>query len=177
MYEITFITKEEKDPSVKKTIEQLEGKVVSNFSLGRRKLAYPIKKELAGYYSGYLFDFNKEKMADLDNKLRLEPGIIRFLIVSRVLPKAVPQKPRKEKIERTIPAPISRPQLPSPEEIAKEPLLPQSMRASADKIITKEQKETVISPKPPAKIKREVEATKEDRLKALEDKLSELLEE
>ena len=88
-YEIMFIVKATMESAdVKKSaetyknlIETLKGKVVEAKELGERKLAYPIKKELNGYYYVMQVEANKEAIQEFDRKIRLDETILRHLII------------------------------------------------------------------------------------------------
>ena len=49
--------------------------------LGEKKLAYPIKKELNGYYYVMQVEANKEAIQEFDRKIRLDETILRHLII------------------------------------------------------------------------------------------------
>jgi len=150
-YEITFITKEEKDPVVKKTIESLGGKIKDHSSLGRRKLAYPIQKEKVGVYTTYLFDLTTDKIEDLNKKLKLEKEILRYLIIQKT------EKPT--------------------EKLKKEEKPAKKTKKITEKVAKPVKEKIKEAPKPLKKEVKEIEVTEKERLKALEDKLSELLKE
>lgn len=88
-YEIMFIVKATMESAdVKKSaetyknlIETLKGKVVEFKELGEKKLAYPIKKELNGYYYVMQVEANKEAIQEFDRKIRLDETILRHLII------------------------------------------------------------------------------------------------
>ena len=88
-YEMMFIVKStlEADAikktadSVKKTIESLKGKVAEFKELGEKKLAYPIKHELNGYYFLVEMELPKEVEAELNRKASIDENILRHLIV------------------------------------------------------------------------------------------------
>lgn len=88
-YEMMFIVKATMDAeqvkataeSVKKNAEGKESKVVDYKELGEKKLAYPIKKELNGYYFVMQLEASKEAVAELDRKTALDENILRHLIV------------------------------------------------------------------------------------------------
>ena len=88
-YEIMFIVKATMESAdVKKSaetyknlIETLKGKVVEAKELGEKKLAYPIKKELNGYYYVMQVVANKEAIQEFDRKIRLDETILRHLII------------------------------------------------------------------------------------------------
>lgn len=174
MYEITFITPEETDPAAKKTIEALGGKITANSSLGRRKFAYPIRKKQAGFYTTYIFDLDRGKIEELNKKLLLEEEILRYLIIQKITRK-IKEKPArllKEEISRI--APVEKVE----EKIVKEKV--EKPPKAKKEVVEKPMRIPVIKPKPPKAVKpakREIEITEEERLKALEEKLSELLKE
>lgn len=88
-YEMMFIVKAtmESDEvkktvdNVKKTIESLKGKVAEVKELGEKKLAYPIKKELNGYYYVFQCEMSKEAEAELARKISINENILRHLII------------------------------------------------------------------------------------------------
>ncbi|HLA42011.1 MAG TPA: 30S ribosomal protein S6 [Aggregatilineales bacterium] len=57
------------------------GNIIKTSPWGRRRLAYSIQNYKEGYY--FEIDFNAEtsSIKDLERRLRLEPGVIRHLIV------------------------------------------------------------------------------------------------
>ncbi len=88
-YEMMFIVKAtmESDQvkataeNVKKTVENLKGKIIEYKELGEKKLAYPIKKELNGYYFVMQFEATNEAEAELNRKAGLDENILRHLII------------------------------------------------------------------------------------------------
>ena len=87
-YEMMFIVKATMDAeqvkataeNVKKNAESKESKVVEYKELGEKKLAYPIKKELNGYYFVMQLEASKEAVAELDRKTALDENVLRHLI-------------------------------------------------------------------------------------------------
>lgn len=88
-YEIMFIVKATMESDeVKKTAENLKSILTSSKSnvletkeLGEKKLAYPIKKELNGYYFVYQVETTKEVIAEFDRKAQLDETVLRHLII------------------------------------------------------------------------------------------------
>lgn len=88
-YEIMFIVKTtmESDAaskivdSYKKLINDLKGAVTNFKDMGQRKLAYPIKKEINGFYYVINFNATSELIKELDRKLRLDENVLRHLII------------------------------------------------------------------------------------------------
>ena len=88
-YEMMFIVKATMESDqVKATAENMKkvvtecGGTVSEFKeLGEKKLAYPIKKELNGYYFVMQIETTKEAEAELSRKAGLDENVLRHLIV------------------------------------------------------------------------------------------------
>lgn len=88
-YEIMFIVKTTMDEnkvkstvdSTKKLVETLNGKVENFKEMGERKLAYPIKKEINGYYYVMNISASVEAIKEFDRKVSLDESIIRHLII------------------------------------------------------------------------------------------------
>ncbi len=88
-YEMMFIVKAtmESDQvkataeNMKKVVSELGGNVVEFKELGEKKLAYPIKKELNGYYFVMQIEASKEAEAELRRKAGLDENVLRHLIV------------------------------------------------------------------------------------------------
>lgn len=47
---------------------------------GKRKLAYPIKKQRQGYYEWFYVELDPSRTAEIDRKLKMSETILRFLI-------------------------------------------------------------------------------------------------
>ena len=88
-YEMMFIVKtgaesegaKKISESYKKLVTDNKGKVTELKDLGQKKLAYPIKKELNGFYYVMLFSANSDTITELDRRLRLDENIIRHMII------------------------------------------------------------------------------------------------
>jgi small subunit ribosomal protein S6 len=50
---------------------------------GKKELAYPIKKKNDGYYFLLAVKLPKKTPAELDTKLKLEEGLLRYLLVKK----------------------------------------------------------------------------------------------
>lgn len=171
LYEVTFLTKEETDPGVKSLIEEVGGVITDESSLGRRKLAYPIKKETQAVYTTYVFDTDKVALNEFDRRLRLNTSILRFIIIAKDVVKVnkeVSKTVREaieaaEKLEDTTVSMAAATATTTEEIAAKEPM--------AEPVEEKPAKKRAVK-KVPADA---AEATEEDRLKALDAKLSDIL--
>ena len=88
-YEMMFIVKATMESenvkataeSIKKLVADLKGNVVEYKELGEKKLAYPIKKELNGYYFLMQLEATKEAEAELNRKAGLDENVLRHLII------------------------------------------------------------------------------------------------
>ena len=89
-YEMMFIVKTTIDEAAVKTtadnlksiITSMKGEIIEEKDLGQKKLAYPINKEITGFY--YVVDFNadNELIAELDRKAKIDENVIRHMIIS-----------------------------------------------------------------------------------------------
>ncbi len=90
-YEIMFIVKATMESAdVKKTAEtfkslisHLKGNVVDFKELGEKHLAYPIKKELNGYYFVMDVEASKDAIEEFDRKIRIDENVLRHLIIRK----------------------------------------------------------------------------------------------
>lgn len=192
-YEITFISKEDLDEKqIKDVLTPLGAKVLSVTLIGEKQLIYKIKKEDRGFYSSVLFEIEPEKITDINKKMALEEEIIRFLIVakkpsqllaaeeklvrSKIIPTEI-EEPKKIKVPEEIEEPkeIEKPKV--IETIKEEKIEKKKEVAKPKKPVKKSEKD--VKPKiskEVAEIETETES-EEDRLKALDKKLDELLKE
>lgn len=89
-YELLFFTSvanEDRIGEIKREIEKIitdqGGKISAEFSdIGKRKFAYPIKKQTHGFYSFCRFSLNKKgDLSEMNRRLALNDKIMRHLIV------------------------------------------------------------------------------------------------
>ena len=88
-YEMMFIVKATMESDavkataegIKKVVTDCEGKVVEFKELGEKKLDYPIKKQLNGYYYVMTIEIGKEGQAELDRRTGLDENVLRHLII------------------------------------------------------------------------------------------------
>jgi len=77
------------------TIEKEVAKITASFpegkatcqSLGRKKFAYSIKKQTQGYYLLCNFNADAPKKNELEQTLRSNPALLRYLIIRALRPK------------------------------------------------------------------------------------------
>ena len=67
---------------VNKFITDAGGSILSSEMMGKKKLAYPIKKTRNGFYILEYFNLDGSKLQGLDNKLRSIEPIIRYLVIN-----------------------------------------------------------------------------------------------
>ena len=67
---------------IKKYIESI-GEIESTEELGKKKLAYEIKKNNEGYYCIINFSANPDDIAELERIYRITDEIIKFIVVRR----------------------------------------------------------------------------------------------
>lgn len=67
---------------VEKIIELAKGKIAKKDNWGKRKLAYPIKKQDWGIYVFYQVQLDPANVAQIENTLRITEEVMRYLIVS-----------------------------------------------------------------------------------------------
>ena len=90
-YEIMFIVKATLDESslkklttdVQKLITDNKSKVIEFKDMGRKKLAYPINKEVSGFYYLMNVEATHEVIQEFDRKLRINENILRHLILKK----------------------------------------------------------------------------------------------
>lgn len=88
-YELMFVLPGSLDPAtvpalqarVDEYIQAVGGTTTTQVELERRRLAYKIGQQTHGYYSIRQFDLDRAKLKELDQKLRLENDILRYLLV------------------------------------------------------------------------------------------------
>jgi len=90
-YELLYLvaanyTEEELLPikeKVKDLIKKFEGEITLEDSFGKKKLAYPIKKNHQGYYLLYELDLDGENLEKLKKELKLTNEVLRHIIVKK----------------------------------------------------------------------------------------------
>lgn len=64
-------------------IVSLGGEILNVEKLGKRKLAYPVKRTRNGFYVLINFKIDSAKTNDVDHKVRVTAGIIRHLLLNK----------------------------------------------------------------------------------------------
>jgi small subunit ribosomal protein S6 len=89
-YELMLILKpqaaEEDEKKVTKRITEFlkdKGKIITSASLGKKQLAFPIKKENSGVYLLLNVELEGKEVVGLSDKLKLEQAILRHLFIKK----------------------------------------------------------------------------------------------
>ena len=59
-----------------------DGKVEKVDNLGKKKLAYPVKKNAEGYYVVFYFTANPSIIAELERNYRITDDVIKFMTIN-----------------------------------------------------------------------------------------------
>ena len=65
------------------TLINTDGKVEQVNELGKKKLAYEIKKQKEGYYVVYDFEANPNLIAELERNYRITDEVMKFIVVRK----------------------------------------------------------------------------------------------
>lgn len=110
-YEIVYIIHPDLEGSIekiteriKKVVEDHQGEVLKEENWGKKKLAYPIKKNSVGIYQFLTARMESIRIKDVERILKLLEEIIRFIIVAQEEAKESPrrEKPRTSQGSRPI---------------------------------------------------------------------------
>ena len=63
--------------------ELIDGKVEQVNELGKKKLAYEVKKNKEGYYVVYDFEANPSLIAELERNYRITDEVIKFIVIKK----------------------------------------------------------------------------------------------
>ncbi|MFA5022060.1 MAG: 30S ribosomal protein S6 [Patescibacteria group bacterium] len=113
-YELLYLvganyTEEELAPikeKVKELIKKFGGEITAEDSFGKKKLAYPIKKNYQGYYLLYEFNLDGQNLKDLTKNLKLTNEVLRHIIAKKKIKtaneiKAIEERAKKMKAAET----------------------------------------------------------------------------
>jgi len=128
MYELTYILNP--NLSEAEVVSQAEkvrgfinalGGVIKNEKIWeKRRLAYPIKKQGFGFYVTSEFEMEPEKVVEIEGKLKLEPQVLRQLLLSKELIKDMPRRAPRPRIIKERPGfPEIKPETEMPKEKVK----------------------------------------------------------
>jgi len=68
--------------SIKNFIMETGGEITKEEKLGKKRLAYPIKKTRNAFYGLFHFNIASDKIIEIEHKIRVTQGIIRHMIVN-----------------------------------------------------------------------------------------------
>ena len=86
---VVIINPNVEENSLKELIERFQtlintdGKVEQVNELGKKKLAYEIKKQKEGYYVVYDFEANPNLIAELERNYRITDEVMKFIVVKK----------------------------------------------------------------------------------------------
>ncbi len=86
---VIIINPNVEETALKELIERFQnlintdGKVENVNELGKKKLAYEIKKNKEGYYVVYDFEANPSLIAELERNYRITDEVIKFIVVKK----------------------------------------------------------------------------------------------
>ncbi|MBI4363318.1 MAG: 30S ribosomal protein S6 [Candidatus Doudnabacteria bacterium] len=116
MYILSSAVSDDTVPAVSaeidKSIIDLGGNLISTQALGKKKLAYPIKKTRNGFYILSTFLASGAKVKNLDAKIRSLDSVIRYIIIN--LEELEKRREKDQKIHEKMRA--SRKAMPAPAE-------------------------------------------------------------
>ncbi len=101
-YELAFWIKIDANPEeeLKKIIDLIQkykGSVFYESGLKKKRMAYPIQKEIMGYFGYVLFNGEKETPVKINEELKFFKNVLRYLIVKR---KVLNNKERVEQVSQ-----------------------------------------------------------------------------
>ena len=88
-YEIMFIVKAELDEksvsdnakAMEKVLTDMKSKILNSKDMGQRKLAYPINKQVRGYYFVLNVEATADAVNEFDRKAKLNENILRHIVI------------------------------------------------------------------------------------------------
>jgi small subunit ribosomal protein S6 len=117
-YELTFILRPTEEANltamqerIAAQIQNAGGEIVARHDWGRRRLAYPIRKNTDGYYTTLYLTLPGAAVRTIERSLKLSDDVLRFLFV-RVEKHTLPQAPAPA--AETAPAAEPAPEAPAP---------------------------------------------------------------
>jgi small subunit ribosomal protein S6 len=104
-YELTIILSEAKNKEVAtKKVEALlgktGGKITKTDFWGKKELAYKIKGKGSGVYTYFELEMAPGEAVELEKRLRIEEGLLRFLLVTANTKVNSQQKEGKKQVEK-----------------------------------------------------------------------------
>lgn len=90
-YELTVVLPEKATPAKKKAVNETiskilkiaKGEIKKTDDWGKLELAYPLKGNNSGVFLYFELELEPKEIKSFDQKLKLEEGIIRYLLVKK----------------------------------------------------------------------------------------------
>ena len=84
-YELTFLLNEETESNtIKELINSLKGKIIKEEKLGKKTLAFPIKKNTNAIFYIWQFEMEAKNLMEFKRKLNFNDKLIRYLLLTIV---------------------------------------------------------------------------------------------
>lgn len=97
-YEISFLIREESDKDeIVKTVVSNNGSITNDGNVSKIKLAYPIKKEASLYFGHFIFSAAQEIVKKIENNLKINSKVLRFLILTPPIVKSLEVRTRADR--------------------------------------------------------------------------------
>ena len=81
-YDFVFLLNEkEKLKKLKEFVTSLSGKVTEEKTLGKKDLAYPIKKQASADFYEWRLQMSKDKLTEFKKKVGLNEKLLRYLLL------------------------------------------------------------------------------------------------
>ncbi|HET9176779.1 MAG TPA: 30S ribosomal protein S6 [Terriglobia bacterium] len=124
-YEMMFIARTDvPEPEIDKLTAQMDavvsgagGKTEKIDKMGRRRLAYRVKKQREGFYILFIFEGNGDTVREFERRLKVTDAVIKYQTV-RVDERVKPEAEKKASLERPAAPPPAAPEAPSGTETA-----------------------------------------------------------
>jgi len=82
-YELTIILKKEEGKVLAELLAKVGAKVLSKKDPEKRSLAYEIAKVKEAFYAFFEISLKPESVAELEQKLKLQDNVLRYLVVKK----------------------------------------------------------------------------------------------
>lgn len=107
-YEMSFVAAAEEDAGrLSVALKKAGAEIISESSITRIPLSYPIEKRAEAYFGFFHFNIEPKEIAQIERQLRVQPVVLRFLIVTPPFSKSKERRqyvPRKRTATSAAPA-------------------------------------------------------------------------
>lgn len=83
--------------NIEKLVKNAGGNISKRDNWGKKRLAYPVRKQQFGIYVYFELELNPEQVRTLESSLRITEEVLRFLVVNRVVAHRKPVEAPREK--------------------------------------------------------------------------------